>query len=156
MTEHPQGRTHTALHLLIAQPNVDPSRTGGIGFCFGGPTVLALARSGADVGCVIDFHSGLAMIARHDAHNVRCKVMDCLGAQVPIIPPEMRTAFIEEMTAAKVDWQMLLYARAGHSFTNREVDAMNSPGFACDDDTDTDRRSWRAMRGLFDEVLGPV
>jgi dienelactone hydrolase len=49
---------------------------------------------------------------------------------------------------------MELYGGAGHSFTNREVDAMNLPGFKYHEPTD--RRSWRAMRDLFDEVLGPV
>ena len=49
---------------------------------------------------------------------------------------------------------MEIYGGAGHSFTNREVDAMNLPGFKYDERTD--KRSWRAMRDLFDEVLGPL
>jgi dienelactone hydrolase len=49
---------------------------------------------------------------------------------------------------------MELYGNAGHSFTNREVDAMNIPGFAYHEVTD--KRSWRTMRDLFDEVLGPI
>ena len=57
-------RALTALNLLKAQPNVDAARTAGIGFCFGGTTVLELARSGADVGCVVGFHSGLDLGAR--------------------------------------------------------------------------------------------
>ena len=56
-------RARTALDLLKSQPNVDPARTAAIGFCFGGTTVLELARSGADVGCVVGFHSGLATSA---------------------------------------------------------------------------------------------
>jgi hypothetical protein len=35
--------------------------------------VLELARSGADVGCVVGFHSGLATIAPQDAKNIRCR-----------------------------------------------------------------------------------
>ena len=147
-------RARTALDLLRAQVNVDPKRSAAIGFCFGGTTVLELARSGADVGCVVGFHSGLATIAPQDAKNIRCKVMVCLGLDDPIIPREQRDAFIDEMRAGKVDFQMLLYANAGHSFTNREVDAMGIPGFAYD--ARTDQRSWRAMRQFFDEVLGPI
>ena len=147
-------RGRTALDLLKAQTNVDPSRTAAIGFCFGGTTVLELARSGADVGCVVGFHSGLQTIAPQDARNIRCKVMVCLGADDPIIPAEHRNAFIDEMRAGGVDYQMLVYGNAGHSFTNREVDAMNLPGFAYH--APTDQRSWQAMRNFFDEVIKPV
>jgi dienelactone hydrolase len=147
-------RARTALDLLKSQTNVDPTRTAAIGFCFGGTTVLELARSGADVGCVVGFHSGLATIAPQDAKNIRCKVMVCLGAQDPIIPAQQRDAFIDEMQAGGVDYQMLVYGNAGHSFTNREVDAMNLPGFAYH--APTDKRSWQAMRNFFDEVIRPV
>ena len=147
-------RGRTALDLLKGQENVDRSRTAAIGFCFGGTTVLELARSGADLGCVVGFHSGLATIAPQDAKNIRCKVMVCLGADDPIIPAQQRNAFIEEMQAGGVDYQMLIYGNAGHSFTNREVDAMNIPGFAYH--APTDQRSWQAMRNFFDAVIKPV
>ncbi|HEY4343431.1 MAG TPA: dienelactone hydrolase family protein [Parvibaculum sp.] len=149
-----RARANAALDIVKGQPSVDPKRTAAIGFCFGGTTVLELARSGADVGCVVGFHSGLTTTAPQDAKNIRCKVMDCLGADDPIIPAESRDAFVKEMQAAKIDWRMELYGGAGHSFTNREVDAMNIPGFAYH--ATTDRRSWAAMRDLFDEVMGKV
>jgi len=149
-----RGRALAGLAILRGYEQVDALRTAAIGFCFGGTTVLELARSGADLACVVGFHSGLQTMAPQDARNVRCKVMVCLGAEDPIITPEHRSAFLAEMTAGGVDWQMLLYAKAGHSFTNREVDAMNVPGFAYDKLTDD--RSWSAMRALFDETIGPV
>ncbi|MCE9521760.1 MAG: dienelactone hydrolase family protein [Alphaproteobacteria bacterium] len=147
-------RARTALDVLKAQPGVDAMRSAAIGFCFGGTTALELARSGADVGCVVGFHSGLQTGAPQDAKNIKGKVLVCLGAADPIIPPEQREAFVKEMEAGKVDWRMELYGAAGHSFTNREVDAMNIPGFAYHQKTD--ERSWRAMRALFDETLGPL
>ena len=149
-----RARAQTALDVLRSQSNVDAKRSAAIGFCFGGTTVLELARSGADVGCVVGFHSGLATIAPQDAKNIRCKVMVCLGTDDPIIPHEQRGAFIDEMRAGGVDYQMLLYGNAGHSFTNREVDAMNIPGFAYH--APTDQRSWQAMRNFFDAVIRPV
>ncbi len=77
-----QRRARGALDVLKAQTSVDASRTAAIGFCFGGTTVLELARSGADVGCVVGFHSGLATSAPQDAKNIGCKVMVCLGARL--------------------------------------------------------------------------
>ena len=41
-------------------PETDAARLAAIGYCFGGTTVLELARSGADVKAVVGFHSGLA------------------------------------------------------------------------------------------------
>ena len=58
------------------------------------------------------------------------------------------------MRAAKIDWRMILYSGAGHSFTNPAADGLNMPGFAYHEPTD--RRSWRAMLDLFDETMGPV
>lgn len=146
-----RGRANAALDVLKAQANVDASRTGAIGFCFGGTTVLELARSGADTRCVIGFHSGLGTSAPQDAAHIRCKVMVLLGEADPIIPAAQRQAFIDEMRAGKVDWQMHLYGGVGHSFTNRDVDAMGLPGFAYD--ASADKRSWATMKALFDEVF---
>lgn len=147
-------RANVALDFVKAQTNVDPKRTAAIGFCFGGTTVLELARSGADVACIVGFHSGLVTSAPQDAKNIKGKVLVCMGVNDPIITADQRDAFAKEMEAGNVDWRMDLYGGAGHSFTNPEIDAYKFPGFAYD--KKTDERSWRAMRDLFDEVLGPV
>src|SRR5258708_1363324 len=131
MTDLPtlRKRPQKAPNIVKAQGTVDAKRTAAIGFCFGGTTVLELARSGADVGCVVGFHSGLATAAPQDAKNIKGKVLVCIGAADPIIPTEQREAFIKEMEAGKVDWRMEIYGGVGHSFTNPEVDARNLPGF---------------------------
>lgn len=68
-----------------------------------------------------------------------------------IVTPVQRDAFLAEATAAGIDWQLHLYGGVGHSFTNRDIDALNLPGFAYDEAAD--RRSWAAMLNLFEEVL---
>ena len=85
---------------------------------------------------------------------ITCKVLVCIGAADPIIPTAQRDAFIKEMTDGGANRQMQLYGGVGHSFTNREVDARNLPGFKYD--AVTDQRTWQSMRDFFDEVLGPV
>lgn len=147
-----RARGEAALDVLRAHAQVDAARLGAIGFCFGGTTVLELARGGADLRCVIGFHSGLNTTAPQDAANIRAKVLVCIGAADPIIPAVQRDAFVAEMEAGKVDWQMLLLGGVGHSFTNREVDAMNAPGFRYD--AAADARAWAAMHDLFDESFG--
>jgi len=147
-----RARATTALELLRQQANVDGSRIAAIGFCFGGTTVLELARSGADIACTVGFHAGLATTAPAQPGAIRGKVLVCQGAADPIITAEHRSAFAAEMTNAGVDWQMHVYGGVGHSFTNPEIDSWNLPGFAYD--ARADRRSWQAMRALFEESLG--
>lgn len=74
------------------------------------------------------------------------------GGADPLIPPAARERFIALMNEAEADWQLLTYSHAGHSFTDRTVDALGMPGFF--HHAPTDRRSWAAMRDLFDEAMG--
>jgi dienelactone hydrolase len=146
-----RARVKAALDLLIRHPAVDAARIGAIGFCFGGTAVLELARSGAEVAGTVGFHAGLTTSAPQDARAIRGKVLVCQGNEDPVITAKQRDAFAAEMTGAGVDWQMHLYGGVGHSFTNRYIDAWNIPGFAYH--AAADRRSWRAMCDLFDEVF---
>ena len=157
LTEDPpllHARVAAGLAVLKAQPDVDTGRLAAIGYCFGGWTVLEIARTFADFACVVAFHPGLSGLPQTDPRTVQGKVLVCAGADDPLIAPEARARLAELMTAAGADWQLNVYGGAGHSFTDRGVDAMNLPGFRYH--APTDRRSWAAMRGLFDETLGPV
>jgi dienelactone hydrolase len=144
-------RALAALDVLKSQKEVDPARLAAIGYCFGGTTSLEIARSGADVKAVVGFHSGLATARPQDAVNIKAKVLVCIGADDPIIPPEQRAAFEAEMKSAGVDWRLQLYGGAGHSFTNPAADSRGMKGFFYHEATD--RRSWNAMIELFNETL---
>jgi dienelactone hydrolase len=141
-----------ALRVLTDQPQTDAARLAAIGYCFGGTTALELGRSGADLKAIVGFHSGLGTARPGDAANIKAKVLVQIGAEDPIIPPEQRLAFEAEMRAGGVDWRMILYGGAGHSFTNPDVGALDRAGFAYD--AATDRRSWTAMLDLFAEAFG--
>jgi len=143
------ARMLAGLSQLKAQPNVDPSRLGAIGFCFGGMTVLELVRVTPEVKCVVAFHPGLTNLPETDPRPVTAKVMVCAGQNDPLIPDEARTRFLKLM--AEADLQYINYSQAGHSFTDKSVDAFGIPNFKYH--ADTDRRSWAAMRELFDETL---
>lgn len=147
-----RGRVNAALDGLAAQPMVDADRLGAIGYCFGGTSAIELARSGADVKAVVAFHAGLQGTSTTDADRIRGKLLVCNGAQDPFVTPEILQAFTGQMIAAGIDWQMNLYGRARHSYTNVNADALGSDAYAYD--ADADRRSWEAMRALFLETLG--
>src|SRR3954447_5538698 len=91
------------LEVLLRQAETDTSRVAAIGYCFGGTMALELARAGADLKAVVGFHSGLATARAQDAGNIVAKVLVCIGAEDPIIPPDQRLAFEEEMRAGNVD-----------------------------------------------------
>jgi dienelactone hydrolase len=147
-----RARAHAALEVLTAQPETDVNRLAGIGYCFGGTTVLEMARAGEPLLAVVGFHSGLGTGKPAAAGAVKAKVLVQIGADDPIIPPEQRAAFEAEMKAAGVDWRMLVYGGAGHSFTNPAANGLGRPGFAYD--KSADERSWRVMLDLFAEVFG--
>lgn len=146
-----RGRLNAALAVLRGQPGVDGTRLGAIGYCFGGTSAIELARSGADVKTTVAFHAGLQGTSSTDATNIRGKLLICNGAQDPFMPADVQNGFTREMVAAGVDWQMNLYGKARHSFTNRHAESFGSDAYAYD--SETDARSWQAMVALFTECF---
>jgi dienelactone hydrolase len=146
-----RARAQAALDALSAQSGVDRARLAAIGYCFGGSTALELGRSGAPLAAVVSFHGGLEAPRPEDARNIRAKVLVCHGANDPLIPPEQVAAFETQMRATPVDWQLVSYGGAVHSFTNPDADKLGNPALAYN--AAADRRSWAAMLALFQEAL---
>lgn len=150
-------RAQAGLDTLKAQANVDTARLVAVGYCFGGALVLEMARAASELKCVVAFHPGMTGVVPlpdKDERPVHAKVMVCAGADDPYVPQESRVKFAELMDAAHADWQLFVYGGAVHSFTDRSVDAMNMAAFKYHGPTD--RRSWAAMRTLFDETFGAM
>jgi dienelactone hydrolase len=144
-------RILAALAVLRSQPHVDEARIGAIGYCFGGTTVLELARSGADVKAVVSFHGGLDSPDPEAGHAIRGTVLVLHGANDLYVAPEQMAAFTREMEAGGVDYRIVEYPGAVHSFTVPEAGTDPSRGMAYD--PEADRQSWEEMRRLFEEVF---
>lgn len=149
-----QARVQAGIDTLKAQTNVDASRLAAIGFCFGGGTMIQMARWAKDMKCLVAFHPGMQGLPEKDDRPVVTKIMICAGQKDPLIPADARERFLKLMADANADCQYITYAKAGHSFTDKTVAQFNIPNFEYE--ADTDRRSWAAMRDLFDETLGKV
>ena len=148
-----RARCRAALDVVRACPGTDRARLAAIGYCIGGAAAVELARDGADLACVVGFHSGfITGPPAADDVAIKARILMCQGAADPVVTAGMRDDFAARMTAAGVDWQMHLYGGVGHSFTNRAIDAWKLPGFAYD--ARAERRSWAAMLALFDEAFG--
>jgi dienelactone hydrolase len=144
-------RINAALKVLQKQVFVDKKRLGATGYCFGGTTALELARSGAPVKAVASFHGGLDSLTPNDAKNIKAHVLVLHGADDPFVKAEDIKVFKEELRAAKVDWQMIEYGNAVHSFTIKGAGSDNSKGAAYN--ADADQRSWIALANFFKETL---
>ena len=154
MRENPamlRARAKAALSALAALPQVDAQKLFSIGFCFGGTTSLELARAGESLLGVVSFHGGLETAAPAQKGAVKASVLVCTGADDPLIPPEQRTAFEDEMRKAGADWQLIAYGNTVHSFTNTAADGSMMPGIKYH--AETDKRSWRIMKDFFEERL---
>jgi dienelactone hydrolase len=146
-----RARVSAGLDALRQQPQVDPKRIAAVGYCFGGTTVLELARSGADIVGVVSFHGGLDAPDLADGKNIKCKVLVCHGADDPFSSPQDIAAFENEMRKGDVDWQLIKYGGAVHSFTQPMAGNDNSKGAAYNEKAD--KRSWEAMKQFLAEIF---
>lgn len=138
--EQLQGQTEAA---------VDTRKLAAFGFCFGGCCALELARTGAPLKATVSFHGTLDTPNPADAQNIKGCVLVLHGASDPLVPKEQLPAFEEEMNAAGVDWQLLSYGGAVHSFTDPHA---NMPGKMMYD-AKTANRAFKSMHDLLDEVF---
>ena len=146
-----RARVNAALTVLQTREFVDPRHLAAIGYCFGGTTVLELARSGAHIAGVVSFHGGLDAPDPTDGKNIRCKVLICHGADDPFSSPQDIAALETEMHQGGVDWQLIKYGGAVHSFTQPNAGDDNSKGAAYNEKAD--KRSWAAMKEFFAEIF---
>ncbi|MFO1065414.1 MAG: dienelactone hydrolase family protein [Pirellulales bacterium] len=147
-------RLNLGLEQLKAQPGVAPKQIAAIGYCFGGTGVIELARSGADIAGGVSFHGGLDSPTPEDGKKIKAKLLICHGADDPFVPVAEIDAMKAEFNAAKVDWQMIYYSGAVHSFTQQMAGDDNSKGAAYN--AAADRRSWQAMQDFFNEIFKPA
>ena len=143
-------RARAGLTALAGSPEAD-GRFAAVGFCFGGLTVLTLARSGADLAGVVSMHGSLATPSRAEPGAVKAKVLVCHGALDPHVPLADVTSFAEEMDRARADWQLIMYGGAMHGFTHEDARPGAIPGVAYD--PLADRRSFAAARAFLAEAL---
>src|ERR1700737_4292726 len=74
-------RITAALAGLKSAQRVDPAKTAAIGYCFGGSTVLELARSGAEVNGVVSFHGHFGTGDPARPGQVKGRILACHGAE---------------------------------------------------------------------------
>ncbi len=145
-------RVIAGLEELEKSAVVYKAKIAAMGYCFGGGTVLELARSGANIAGAVSFHGNLDTPNTKDAKNIKAKILVLHGANDPYTSPEQMNAFQNEMrSAANIDWQIIIYGGAVHGFTNRDNGLDPSKGIAYNEKAD--KRSWKAMEQFYNEIF---
>jgi len=145
------GRMEAARIALAAQPGVDGNRVGAVGYCFGGASVLEMARSGGGLSCAVSLHGGLDVVGDDwSAAMPDVRLLICTGAEDPLAGQPDLVRLQRGMSTAGLGWEVDLYGHARHAFT--EPDRPGAPPFA-GYNAQADRRSWAAMRQFFEDAL---
>lgn len=146
-----RSRAVAGLEALRQVEACDSSKVAVMGYCFGGTTALEVARSGAAVAGTVSFHGDLSSPAPEDAKKIKGKVLALHGGDDPFVPPAQVAAFEDEMRKAGVDWQLVSFGGAVHSFTHKEAGNDNSKGAAYNEKAD--RRSWEMYKDFLAELF---
>jgi len=144
-------RAREGYDVLKNNTLVDPTRIAAIGYCFGGTTVLEMARSGMDLKGVVSFHGGLDTPTPAVPGTVKAKVLVLQGSDDPMAGPEIVNQFENEMRQSGADWQVVIFGGAVHAFTVPSAGTDKSKGVAYD--KKADRRSWKIMEQFFKEIF---
>ena len=135
-------RVMLGLDQLKKHAGTDSAKLAAIGYCFGGTSVLELARSGADVRGVVTFHGGLSTTKPAKAGDIKARILVCHGGADTHVNKEV-PAFKEEMEKAKAKMEFITYEGAQHGFTKA------GPAYQ----EKADKESWSAMKKFFAEIL---
>ncbi len=142
------------LALLKSQKQTDPEKVAAIGYCFGGATVLGMARAGVDLDGVVSFHGILATETPAQKGAVKASVLVFHGANDPFVPQEQADAIKKEMADAGVDFTFVEFEGVQHSFTNpgaTEVGKKFELPLVYNEDAD--KKSWAQMQEFFKKIF---
>ena len=129
---------------------IDASKKAAIGYCAGGGYALEQARAGADFKGVVVFHvTNPNPVVVGTPCNIKGRVLALHGRADPVTPKPMMDALEDELSKAKVDWQIMMFGPpAVHSFCDP-----TAKGPATQYDEKLCRKSYMLMRDFFAETL---
>ena len=142
-----------AYDTLLAEASklglVDATKKAAIGYCAGGGFALEQARAGADFDAVVVFHvTNPNPVVPGPPCTIKGRVLAIHGSDDPVTPKPMMDAFEAELAKAKVDWQVMMFGGAVHSFCDPTVNAGPTRY-----DERLCRKSYRLMRDFFAETF---
>lgn len=115
-----RSRIETAIAVLKARSEIDPTKIAVIGYCFGGLSAIEYALSGADVKAVATFHAALSLpTIAADSKNIKAPILIHHGGGDKFISEKDIKTLKAEFDKAKVKYQFVVHEGATHGFTNK-------------------------------------
>jgi dienelactone hydrolase len=144
-----------ALDALSAEAGklglTDGAKKFAIGYCIGGGYVLEQARAGADFKGVVVLHVTVPNpVQPNTPCNIKGRVLALHGAADPVTPRTQMDALEDELSAAKVDWQVVLFGHAVHSFCDPTAPSTGPQPQRFD--AKLCQKSYQLMREFFAEI----
>ena len=122
----------------------DTSKVYAAGFCAGGGFLLEHARSGANFKGLVVFHvTNPNPVLPGTANQFKGRVLVVHGSKDPVTPVDKIDALSQELTQSKIDWQVMMFGGAPHSFTDP-----NNKGYS----EQLTRKSYLLMKDFFTET----
>jgi dienelactone hydrolase len=151
--EQQRARTIAWFDTIANRPDVDDERIAAVGFCYGGRTVLELARSGANLKVAVSYHGTLDTHARAELGAIRGHVVAYCGAGDPYAPLEDVDDLRKEMQDAGVtNYQITVFGHAAHGFTDPDAARLQLEGVSYD--ALSNDLSWSGTLVLLQHVFG--
>lgn len=148
------ARFKAGLDILKSHKTVDSSKTGAIGYCFGGNVVLDMARAGVDLDVVAAFHASLGATIPATPNSIKAQVKVFNGADDPFIKSENLTELLNGMEVGGADFEYVSYPGVLHSFTSMAATAKGEElGLPLKYDAQADKDSWARTLAMLDERL---
>jgi dienelactone hydrolase len=150
--ERQRARIVDWFDAVARRDDVDENRIAAVGFCYGGTTVLELARSGADVRAVVSYHGILTTHAPAEPGAVTGHVVAYCGAGDPFAPLADVDALRDEMIHAGAKYQITVFGAAAHGFTDPDAAVLGLDGVYFD--LLSNDLSWSGTLVLLEHVFG--
>ena len=145
-----RARAKAAYDAFIATGKVDASQVAAIGYCFGGTTVLEMARNGLPLKGVVSFHGILATPMPAEKGKVIAPILVMAGADDKMVLPPDIANFESEMKAAGAKATVHSFKKAMHSFTVWDA---NMPEKGIKYDKSADKKSWKLLKNFLADVF---
>lgn len=147
-------RASAGLKALAEQNEVNPDKLAAIGFCYGGKVVLDLARSGAPLKAVATFHGNLSAKEPAQLGKIQAEVLVLHGELDSMVTLDDVASFKQEMQAAGVEHDVIVFEAAKHGFSNPLADERaRANGVDLGYNAEAERQSLKAMYDLLQRHL---
>jgi len=112
---------------------------------------MQMVYGGAPLKGIVSFHGSLPLPPASQVINNPAKILIAHGADDSFLTQDHISEFTKALEKAELDWHMVIYGGAQHSFTNPSADQYGMKGIRYQERAD--RRSWEHMKLFFHELF---